>query len=72
MDCVSRWACSRGVPRSYDGSEPSYGCRPVPSSWMDEEALRNLAAFILRAAQVAPTWGSNTSIDPGWRLSAPC
>jgi hypothetical protein len=26
---------------------------------MDDEALRNLAAFILRAAQVAPGWGSN-------------
>jgi photosystem II cytochrome c550 len=47
-------------PRSYDGSKPSYGCRPVPPSWMDDEALRNLAAFILRAAQVAPGWGSNT------------
>ncbi|MFS8859308.1 photosystem II cytochrome PsbV2 [Synechococcus sp. B60.1] len=46
-------------PRSYDGTEVSYGCRPVPPSWMDDEALRNLAAFILRAAQVAPGWGSN-------------
>jgi len=52
-------------PRSYDGSDSSYGCRPVPPSWMDDEALRNLSAFILRAAQVAPGWGSNDLIDAG-------
>ncbi|MCF2970094.1 photosystem II cytochrome PsbV2 [Synechococcus sp. Nb3U1] len=46
-------------PLSYDGSDFSYGCRPVPPSWMDDEALQNLAAFILRAAQVAPGWGAN-------------
>ncbi|MFS8854291.1 photosystem II cytochrome PsbV2 [Synechococcus sp. H55.7] len=52
-------------PRSYDGSDFSYGCRPVPPSWMDDEALKNLAAFILRAAQVAPGWGSHELIDVG-------
>ncbi|MFS8852144.1 hypothetical protein NW832_05025 [Synechococcus sp. R5-16] len=26
-------------PGSYDGSDSSYGCRPVPPSWMDDEAV---------------------------------
>ncbi len=50
-------------PLSYDGSDFSYGCRPVPPSWMDDEALQNLAAFILRAAQAAPGWGSHDLIS---------
>ncbi|MEN9221990.1 MAG: photosystem II cytochrome PsbV2 [Thermostichus sp. BF3_bins_97] len=51
-------------PLSYDGSDFGYGCRPVPPSWMDDEALQNLAAFVLRAAQVAPGWGSNDLMAP--------
>jgi photosystem II cytochrome c550 len=46
-------------PFSYDGSEPIYWCRTVPESWMPQETIEHLAAFIVRAAQRAPAWGTN-------------
>jgi photosystem II cytochrome c550 len=46
-------------PTTYDGSEESIWCRQVSSDWMDDTALENLAAFLLRAAEKAPGWGSN-------------
>jgi photosystem II cytochrome c550 len=46
-------------PFSYDGSEPIYWCRTVPESWMSQKTIENLAAFIVRAAQKAPAWGTN-------------
>ncbi len=45
-------------PMTYDGSEETYWCREVPESWMSQEQVENLAAFILRAAQKAPGWGA--------------
>lgn len=45
-------------PRSYDGREESYTCRALPPESVPDGALAQLAAFILRAAQVAPGWGS--------------
>ncbi len=45
-------------PMTYDGSEPSFWCRQVPESWMQQEQIENLAAFVLRAAQKAPGWGT--------------
>lgn len=47
-------------PMTYDGSEPSFWCRQVPESWMPQEQIEKLAAFVLRAAQKAPGWGSST------------
>jgi photosystem II cytochrome c550 len=47
-------------PMSYDGTEETYSCRQVPESWMSQEQVENLAAFILTAAQKAPGWGSET------------
>jgi photosystem II cytochrome c550 len=44
-------------PMSYDGTEESYGCREVSENWMDQTAIENLSAFVLRAAQKAPGWG---------------
>lgn len=47
-------------PMTYDGSEETYWCREVPESWMSQEQVENLAAFILTAAQKAPGWGAET------------
>lgn len=47
-------------PMSYDGSEETYWCREVPESWLSQEKVENLAAFILRAAEKAPGWGTET------------
>lgn len=46
-------------PLSYDGTEIGYGCREVTENWMSDEELEQLAAFILRAAEVAPGWGAS-------------
>jgi photosystem II cytochrome c550 len=45
-------------PMTYDGSEETFWCRQVPESWMPSEQIENLAAFVLRAAQKAPGWGT--------------
>lgn len=45
-------------PMTYDGSEPSFWCRQVPESWMPQEQIEKLAAFVLRAAEKAPGWGT--------------
>ncbi len=45
-------------PLSYDGTEAAYLCREVPQSWLSEEQAAHLAAFILRAADIAPGWGA--------------
>lgn len=45
-------------PMTYDGSEESYSCREVTENWMSQPQVEKLSAFILRAAQVAPGWGS--------------
>lgn len=47
-------------PMVYDGSEETYWCRQVPESWMSQEQVESLAAFILTAAQKAPGWGAET------------
>lgn len=46
-------------PMTYDGSEESIWCRQVSPDWMDDKTLENLAAFLLRAAEKAPGWGSS-------------
>lgn len=45
-------------PMTYDGSTESFWCREVPESWMPQEQVESLAAFILTAAQKAPGWGA--------------
>lgn len=45
-------------PMTYDGTEESFFCRQMPESWVSQSEVENLAAFILRAAQKAPGWGS--------------
>ncbi|MGK7908403.1 MAG: photosystem II cytochrome PsbV2 [Synechococcus sp.] len=51
-------------PMTYDGMEYSVECRQVPEGWMDDDTLRNLAAFVLKSAQSAPGWGSNILTEP--------
>ncbi|MBE9178112.1 photosystem II cytochrome PsbV2 [Oculatella sp. LEGE 06141] len=47
-------------PMLYDGSEETFFCREVPESWMSQPEAEKLSAFVLRAAQKAPGWGTNT------------
>lgn len=47
-------------PMAYDGSEPSDWCRQVPESWLSQAQVENLAAFVLRAAEKAPGWGTSS------------
>lgn len=47
-------------PMTYDGTEESIFCRQLPESWVSQSEIENLSAFILRAAQKAPGWGSST------------
>jgi photosystem II cytochrome c550 len=44
-------------PLTYDGQEFGFGCREVAESWIPTKELEKLAAFVLRAAEVAPGWG---------------
>lgn len=50
-------------PLMYDGSEESLECRRVSTRWLDDSELLNLEAFVLKAAQSAPGWGTNL-MDP--------
>lgn len=45
-------------PMTYDGSQETYWCRQVPESWMPQEEVESLAAFVITAAQKAPGWGA--------------
>ena len=45
-------------PMTYDGSDITFWCREVPESWMPQAQIEKLAAFVLRAAQKAPGWGT--------------
>lgn len=47
-------------PMTYDGSEESFWCRKVPESWLTTPDVEAIAAFILRAAEKAPGWGTET------------
>jgi photosystem II cytochrome c550 len=47
-------------PMTYDGTEESFFCRQMPESWVSQSEVENLAAFVLRAAQKAPGWGSDS------------
>lgn len=45
-------------PVSYDGSEETYWCREVPETWLSQQQVENIAAFVLTAAKQAPGWGA--------------
>lgn len=46
-------------PMVYDGSAESFWCREIPPSWMSEQQVTQLAAFVLTAARKAPGWGTD-------------
>ncbi len=46
-------------PMTYDGSEETFWCRQVEESWMSDTQVEDLSAFILRAAEKGPAWGSS-------------
>ena len=46
-------------PMTYDGTEENYVCRQVSERWLPQGQVEKLAAFILRAAQKAPGWGTS-------------
>ena len=46
-------------PLAYDGSDENYACREVPESWLSQEQVETMAAFVLRAAQTAKGWGTS-------------
>ncbi|HEY9845102.1 MAG TPA: photosystem II cytochrome PsbV2 [Candidatus Caenarcaniphilales bacterium] len=58
-DTVNHLVAYLRKPMSYDGREETYWCREVPESWMSQAQVENLAAFVLRAAQKAPSWGTD-------------
>lgn len=45
-------------PMTYDGTEDAVLCREIPDSWLAQEETENLAAFVLRAAEVARGWAT--------------
>ena len=59
-DTISALVAFLRQPMTYDGSEETFWCRQVPESWLSQEQTENLAAFVLRAAQKAPGWGTSS------------
>ncbi|WP_448514990.1 photosystem II cytochrome PsbV2 [Parathermosynechococcus lividus] len=62
-DTIASLVAFQRLPMAYDGSEESYWCRQVSEDWLTTNQLEDLAAFILRAAAVAPGWGTETFPD---------
>jgi photosystem II cytochrome c550 len=58
-DTIQRLVAYMRHPMSYDGTEDEIYCREVPEKWLSQSQVENLAGFILRAAHVAPGWGTN-------------
>ena len=46
-------------PMTYDGQEVSFWCREVPATWLSDAEAETVAAFVLRAAEKAPGWGTS-------------
>ncbi len=59
-DNINSLVAFQRTPMAYDGSEESFWCREVSEDWLSTEQLQQLAAFVLRAAEKAPGWGSET------------
>ncbi len=57
-DTINSLVAFMREPMTYDGSEPTFWCREVPETWLSDEQLANLAAFLLRAADKGPGWAS--------------
>lgn len=57
-DTVAGFVAYMRHPTTYDGTDDTFWCREVPESWLSDRELKNLAAFVLRAAEVSPGWGT--------------
>ena len=44
-------------PVNYNGTKPSV-CRDIPKTYLSDLQLKKLYAFVLRAADLAPGWGT--------------
>lgn len=63
-DNISSLVAFSREPMSYDGTDVELICRQVSEQWLSPTQMEQLAAFILRAAQVAPLWGEEArSVD---------
>ncbi len=49
-------------PVSYDGSDTNYWCREIPETWIPQPEAEKLAAYILRSAEVDPSWGGQQQL----------
>ncbi|MEO1131139.1 MAG: photosystem II cytochrome PsbV2 [Cyanobacteria bacterium J06639_1] len=58
-DTLASLMAFQRAPLVYDGSEESLECRRVSPRWLDDDQLLALEAFVLKAAQSAPGWGTN-------------
>jgi photosystem II cytochrome c550 len=47
-------------PMTYDGMEEAFLCQRISPSWMSDVQVEAIAGFVLRAAQAAPGWGTET------------
>ena len=45
-------------PLGYTGEDDNYGCREIKESWLNQNDVSAIAAFVLRAASIAPGWGT--------------
>lgn len=59
-DNIENFIAYMRQPMTYDGEDFSLFCREVPESWMADDELGSLAAFVLRAAEKAPGWGTES------------
>lgn len=62
-DNISALVAYQRQPTTYDGDYDNFWCREVSESWLPTEKLEKLSAFILRAAQKAPGWGTDSFED---------
>lgn len=47
-------------PMTYDGTQEAILCQKVPESWLSTVDVEAIAGFVLRSAQAAPGWGTET------------
>jgi photosystem II cytochrome c550 len=57
-DNINALVAFQREPLTYDGQDFGFGCRTVSERWLTTGDLENLAAFVLRAGEVAPGWGT--------------
>ena len=57
-DTIEELVAFMRQPMTYDGQDVSFWCREVPDTWLTDAEVSTIAAFILRAAEKAPGWGT--------------